>query len=162
MRRSDPKVTYSDYQLRMPAPARAGMDRFDATASNYNQQLAARPDIQEGPRTLIRALFQAGAIVSCTITYGDHMDLHLKRVDPSGKPLSATGAFEQFQSTYAQITGGDHISPAAPRGRARRARAHDWSGGGELILRGLGAVFNFAGDVANSILDYEIWSSFWD
>jgi len=109
-------VTYGDYALTMRLPQRIDMQRLLVTRQTCATVLATRNDIPAGLKTLITELFKRGAIVQCSISYGDRMDLQLARQNARGNLLLIGGALDNFSTIFAEITGQQIAATWQPSG----------------------------------------------
>ena len=134
-------VTYDNYVVAMRLPQPIGAQRFTATGTNYRWRLTDRQDMPEGLRTLIKELFQRGAIVQCSITYGARMDLDLARVNSRGRTVLVNGALVQFSQVFAEITG-QQIAATWQAPSPAGSRSNSPLLNRSALLRALGAVVN--------------------
>jgi len=109
-------VTYGDYALTMRLPQQIDMQRLLVTRQTCATVLATRSDIPPGLKRLITELFERGAIVQCSISYGDRMDLQLARQNARGNLLLIGGALDHFSAIFAEITGQQVAATWQPSG----------------------------------------------
>lgn len=96
---------YDGYHLTMTLQHGIGMERFDANKDNFLERLVQHRNMPRSLKMLLAELFNRGAIVNCSITFGTRMDLQLPNKSPKGHHLFSSKALELFQKRFAEITG---------------------------------------------------------